>query len=79
MGILIALFDPIDIFLKEFQNVMGDRLLRKESSFDNEVLQHPLLKFMYLTSLLDTCSRNSQETFWRRVLPSLRSDAQRRL
>ena len=36
MGILIALFDPIDIFLKEFQNVMGDRLLRKESGSDNE-------------------------------------------
>ena len=43
MGILIALFDPIDIFLKEFQNVMGDRLLRKESEFDNEVPQRPLL------------------------------------
>lgn len=37
IGTLISLFDTKDVFVKEFQNLMGERLLRKEFEFEKEV------------------------------------------
>lgn len=38
IGTLISLFDSKDVFVKEFQNLMGERLLRKEFEFEKEVI-----------------------------------------
>ena len=37
IGTLISIFDTKDIFVKEFQNIMGERLLRKDFDYDKEV------------------------------------------
>ena len=37
IGTLISLFDTKDIFVKEFQNVLGERLLQPDINFDKEV------------------------------------------
>lgn len=37
IGSLISLFDSKDVFIKEFQRVMGERLLKKDFNLDNEV------------------------------------------
>lgn len=37
IGSLISLFDSKDIFVKEFQNVLGERLLKREYNFEKEV------------------------------------------
>jgi hypothetical protein len=37
IGSLISLYDSKDVFVKEFQNIMGDRLLKKDFDFDKEV------------------------------------------
>ena len=37
IGTLISIFDTKDIFVKEFQNIMGERLLRKDFDFNKEV------------------------------------------
>ena len=37
IGTLISLFDTKDIFVKEFQNVLGERLLQPDLNFDKEV------------------------------------------
>jgi anaphase-promoting complex subunit 2 len=39
IGSLISLFDSKDIFVREFQKILGDRLLRREYDFDKEVGQ----------------------------------------
>ncbi len=31
------MFDSKEVFVKEFQNIMGERLLKKDSEFDREV------------------------------------------
>ncbi len=37
IGSLISLFESRDIFVKEFQKILGERLLKKEYDFDKEV------------------------------------------
>ena len=37
IGTLISLFETKDIFVKEFQNIMGERLLKADFDFDKEV------------------------------------------
>ena len=34
---LISLFESRDVFVKEFQKILGERLLKKEFDFDREV------------------------------------------
>ena len=33
----MSLFDSKDVFVKEFQNIMGERLLKKDFDLDKEV------------------------------------------
>ena len=37
IGALISLFETKEAFIKEFQKILGERLLRKEHEFDKEV------------------------------------------
>ena len=41
IGTLISIFESKDIFVKEFQNIMGERLLKKDFEFDKEVCLNP--------------------------------------
>ena len=40
---LISLFDSKDVFVKEFQKILGERLLKKEYDYDKEVGKYSLL------------------------------------
>lgn len=42
---LISLFDSKDVFVKEFQKILGERLLKKEYDYDKEVGNYSLLLF----------------------------------
>ena len=44
IGTLISLFDTKDVFVKEFQNVLGERLLSPTSNFEREVIGRFLSK-----------------------------------
>ena len=37
IGSLVSLFESKDVFIKEFQNVMGERLLKRDFDLDKEV------------------------------------------
>ena len=42
IGALISLFETKEAFTKEFQKILGERLLRKEHEFDKEVIKAPM-------------------------------------
>ena len=44
IGTLISLFETKDIFVKEFQNIMGERLLKADFDFDKEVQTNFILR-----------------------------------
>lgn len=69
IGSLISLFDSKDIFVKEFQNVLGERLLKKEYDFDREIRVLELLKIRFGESALQAC-----EVMLRDILDSRRVD-----
>ncbi|KAH0558722.1 hypothetical protein GP486_004631 [Trichoglossum hirsutum] len=70
IGSLISLYDSKDIFVKELQNVMGDRLLKKDFDFDKEIRVLELLKIRFGEGALQAC-----EVMLRDVLDSKRVDA----
>lgn len=69
IGSLISLFDTRDIFVKEFQNIMGERLLKKDFYFDKEIRVLELLKLRFGEGPLQAC-----EVMLRDVIDSKRVD-----
>ena len=70
IGSLISLFDSKDVFVKEFQNILGERLLKKEYDFDKEIRVLELLKLRFGEAPLQAC-----EVMLRDILDSRRVDA----
>jgi anaphase-promoting complex subunit 2 len=69
IGSLISLFDSKEVFVKEFQTVMGDRLLKKTTDFEKEIRVLELLKIRFGDSALQAC-----EVMLKDVLDSRRVD-----
>ena len=69
IGSLISLFDSKVIFVKEFQNILGERLLKKEYDFDREIRVLELLKLRFGEAPLQAC-----EVMLRDILDSRRVD-----
>ena len=69
IGSLISLFDSKDVFVKELQTALADRLLKKKADYDQEVgvLEH--LKLRFGSSSLQAC-----EVMLRDVLDSRKVD-----
>ena len=70
IGSLISLFESKEAFIKEFQSILGERLLKKEYDFDREVRVLELLKLRFGESALQAC-----EVMLRDILDSRRLDA----
>ena len=69
IGSLISLFESKDVFVKEFQNILGERLLKKEYEFDREIRVLELLKQRFGEAALQAC-----EVMLRDILDSRRVD-----
>ena len=69
IGSLISLFESKDVFVKEFQNILGERLLQKEYEFDREIRVLELLKLRFGEAALQAC-----EVMLRDILDSRRVD-----
>lgn len=69
IGSLISLFESKDVFVKEFQNILGERLLKKEYDFDREIRVLELLKLRFGEAALQSC-----EVMLRDILDSRRVD-----
>ncbi|KAI9701929.1 MAG: hypothetical protein M1836_001273 [Candelina mexicana] len=69
LGSLVSMFDSKDVFVKEFQNIMGERLLKRESDFDREIRVLELLKLRFGEAPLQAC-----EVMLRDVQDSKRAD-----
>ena len=70
IGSLISLFESKEIFIKEFQSILGERLLRKEHDFEREIRVLELLKLRFGEPSLQAC-----EVMLRDILDSRRLDA----
>ena len=70
IGSLISLFESKDVFVKEFQNILGERLLKKEYEFDREIRVLELLKLRFGEAALQAC-----EVMLRDILDSRRVDS----
>ena len=55
IGALISLFDNHDIFVREFQNILADRLLKREQDFAQEIRVLELLKVRFGEPALQAC------------------------
>ncbi|MCJ1313954.1 hypothetical protein MMC25_007634 [Agyrium rufum] len=55
IGTLISLFGTQDIFVKEFQLILGSRLLKKELEFEGETRVLELLKLRFGDASLQAC------------------------
>ena len=69
IGTLISLFETKDVFVKEFQNILGERLLRHHREFDKEIRVLELLKLRFGEGALQAC-----EVMLKDVLDSTRTD-----
>lgn len=69
IGSMISLFDSKDVFVKEFQNILGERLLKREYEFDREIRVLELLKLRFGEAALQAC-----EVMLRDILDSRRVD-----
>ena len=69
IGSLISLFESKEVFVKEFQNILGERLLQKEYEFDREIRVLELLKLRFGEAALQAC-----EVMLRDILDSRRVD-----
>ncbi|KAL8943846.1 MAG: hypothetical protein Q9216_000839 [Gyalolechia sp. 2 TL-2023] len=75
IGSLISLFETKDIFVKEFQQILGERLLRSEQNFEKEIRVLELLKVRFGEASLQACEvmlRDIQDS--RRVDTVVRHD-----
>ncbi|KAI9823591.1 MAG: hypothetical protein M1832_002372 [Thelocarpon impressellum] len=55
VGSLISLFDSKDVFVKEFQNIMGERLLKRDLELEKEERVLELLKLRFGDGALQSC------------------------
>ncbi|KAL8783778.1 MAG: hypothetical protein Q9213_004394 [Squamulea squamosa] len=69
IGSLISLFETKDIFVKEFQKVLGERLLKPAHVFEKETRVLELLKLRFGEASLQAC-----EVMLRDILDSRRVD-----
>ena len=69
IGSLISLFDSKDIFVKELQSALADRLLKTKADYDQEVSVLEHLKLRFGSSSLQAC-----EVMLRDVLDSRKVD-----
>ncbi|KAL1982174.1 hypothetical protein VTN96DRAFT_1654 [Rasamsonia emersonii] len=70
IGSLISLFESKEAFVKELQNLLSERLLKKRADFDQEMSVLELLKVRFGDGALQAC-----EVMLRDVLDSKRVDA----
>ena len=69
IGSLISLFDSKDLFVKELQTALADRLLKRKADYDQEVSVLEHLKLRFGSSSLQAC-----EVMLRDVLDSRKVD-----
>ncbi|KAL8805419.1 MAG: hypothetical protein Q9182_001985 [Xanthomendoza sp. 2 TL-2023] len=69
IGSLISLFETTDIFVKELQKVLGERLLKQGQEYDKEIRVLELLKLRFGEAPLQAC-----EVMLRDILDSRRVD-----
>ncbi|KAI4230310.1 MAG: hypothetical protein L6R36_000121 [Xanthoria steineri] len=69
IGSLISLFETKDIFVKEFQKVLGERLLKQAQTFEIEIRALELLKLRFGEASLQAC-----EVMLRDIVDSRRVD-----
>ncbi|KAL9131667.1 MAG: hypothetical protein Q9217_000478 [Psora testacea] len=75
IGSLVSLFESKDVFIREFQKILGERLLRKEYEFDREIRVLELLKVRFGEAALQACEvmlRDIQDS--RRIDASIQKD-----
>ncbi|KAL9628554.1 MAG: hypothetical protein Q9164_007227, partial [Protoblastenia rupestris] len=75
IGSLISLFESKDVFVKEFQNIFGERLLKKEHELDREIRVLELLKLRFGEAALQACEvmlRDMEDS--RRIESSIHKD-----
>ena len=70
IGSLISLFESKEVFVKEFQKVLGERLLKGYYEFDREIRVLELLKIRFGEAALQAC-----EVMLRDIIDSRRVDA----
>ncbi|KAL8840733.1 MAG: hypothetical protein Q9170_001171 [Blastenia crenularia] len=63
IGFLISLFESKDMFVQEFQKVLGERLLRNEQSFEKEIRVLDLLKVRFGEAPLQACEVMLRDIF----------------
>lgn len=69
IGALISLFETKDVFVKEFQEILGERLLMEGQDFEREIRVLELLKARFGEASLQAC-----EVMLRDILDSRRVD-----
>ncbi|KAL8893835.1 MAG: hypothetical protein Q9192_004875 [Flavoplaca navasiana] len=69
IGSLISLFETKDIFVKEFQKVLGERLLKQAQDFEKEIRVLEFLKLRFGEAPLQAC-----EVMLRDIVDSRRLD-----
>lgn len=69
VGSLISLFDSKETFVREMQNMLAERLIRKRADFDQELSVLELLKIRFGDSALQAC-----EVMLRDIVDSRRVD-----
>lgn len=69
IGSLISLFETRNVFVQEFQKILGERLLKHENDFEREIRVLELLKVRFGEPALQAC-----EVMLRDVLDSRRVD-----
>ncbi|KAL8948913.1 MAG: hypothetical protein Q9222_004940 [Ikaeria aurantiellina] len=75
IGSLMSLFESKDVIVKEFQKILGERLLRKEQDFDKETHVLELLKLRFGEAPLQACEVMLRDIFdSRRVDTAIRKD-----
>lgn len=67
---LVSLFETKDVFVKEFQNILGERLLKPDCEYDKEERVLELLKLRFGEAPLQAC-----EVMMRDVADSVRTNA----
>ncbi|PKY03245.1 anaphase-promoting complex subunit ApcB [Aspergillus campestris IBT 28561] len=70
IGSLISLFESKEMFVKEMQNMLADRLLQKRADYDQEMSVLELLKLRFGDNALQAC-----EVMLRDIFDSRRVDA----
>lgn len=63
IGNLISLFETRDVFVKEFQNILGERLLQVKKDFDAETRLLELLKIRFGEGSLQSCEVMLRDVF----------------